>query len=122
MAEKKVVEDMTLAEFEAVPAIETFFSDEIPAFNFIVLLPTSEMYDNRYPVMNYVLVDEECYPIGRLARDNDCLELSNRQKKGWSGYWMIDCLPKSKLLRVHRGVQGKMSVDLISGLTSICAE
>ncbi len=100
--------NMTKKDFQELPEIETnSFNDK---FTSIVILPTNYVHDSGFKCMDYILVGRNSEPIGKISHGSDVLHIN-----GIGGYgknienmgsrikpisWGIDCLKKSKLLRL----------------------
>ncbi len=108
---EKPIENMTRKDFEALPARE-HWSKPVKC-NSIVLLPTRQMHDSGYRVMDFVACNGN-RPVCRLSGCSDVLNLDGIGGYGWkwteryvgvpkmippSG-WSVDCLPRSGLLRI----------------------
>lgn len=102
------VQNMTVADFLAIPERKRFDSD-IGLFHSLVILPMDYLHDSGYKCMDFVAVDEDGEPICKLSGCSDVLHLdgiggygksclvgvTNRPIQGWR----IDCLPCG-LLRI----------------------
>jgi len=107
--------EMTKKEFENLPERKSF-NEEVGEFDSIVILPTKYKHDSGYQCMDFVGCIED-RPIIRLS---GCSDVMNIEGIGGFGYnwlekhktnkevfritsvkaWGIDCLPKSRLLRI----------------------
>ncbi len=111
----KDVSEWTKVELEALPLAG--WEADIGEFNSLVILPTDRMHDSGYGAMDFVAV-KEGVPFAKLSGVSDVIHLDGIGGYGWSWLkafgglptlynrntpWMIDCLPKSGLLRIFTG-------------------
>jgi hypothetical protein len=97
----------TKKELEALPARE--WGEDIGEFDSLIILPTKHLHDSGFWCMDFVAVKGN-EPFCRLSGCSDVIQID-----GIGGYgewkqnvptvippkgWSIDCLKKSKLLRV----------------------
>ncbi len=116
------ISKMTRKEFDAVPLRN--WNDDIGPFRSMVILPgrIKDMHDSGYRAMDFVAVDDKDKPICRLSGCSDVIDIEGIGGLGKDWYktpadkrhvpntgWIIDCLPKSGLLRIFSG-RGNMTV------------
>jgi hypothetical protein len=107
----KTINAMTREEFSGVPFGE--WNKPPATFESLVIVPTTEIHDSGYLVMEFVLAGGDNLPICRLGGSDvvhldgiggygkDWLErLGTVPEHGPLSSWSIDCLPKSGLLRL----------------------
>jgi hypothetical protein len=116
----QIITKMTKKEFESLPVRK--WGEEISLCDSLVILPTNHKHDSGYMTMDFVACNEN-RPICRLSGCSDVLHID-----GIGGYgereegkffpdmikpraWSIDCLPKSKLLRLF-SAHGKIRCGL----------
>ena len=104
------VDEMTKEDFEKVPYREHWNSTEKPFYS-LVIIPTGEMHDSGWMMMDFVSVDRSGEPIARLSGCSDVLDLGGIGGYGnWKGgefprairpvAWHLDCLPKTGYIRL----------------------
>ena len=94
--EEKDINEWTVKEFQALP--RAVYGDDIKEIASLIILPTGKVHDSGFGTMDFVAVNKDGKPIARLSGHSDvlCIDWYNDSKKLWS----IDCLKKSKLLRI----------------------
>jgi|TARA_Y100000310_G_scaffold221497_1_gene223068 hypothetical protein len=104
------VDEMTRKDFEALPMRE--WNEDIGAFRSLVILPTRRIHDSGYVCMDFVAVDDNAEPICRLSECSDVVHIGGTSVLLGEGplkvAWSIDCMPKSKLLRLFTISQHKL--------------
>jgi len=106
------IEKMTRKDFLALPKRK--WNEDIGWFDSIIVLPMRHLHDSGYALMDFVACVEH-HPVCRLSGCSDVLELGGTAFvfTGHSSFhnsnigFSIDCLPKSKLLRIFPR-RGKM--------------
>lgn len=86
----KELNEMTKKEFEAVP----YLDEGNYTFNSFILLPTRKVHESGYSMFNAILLMGNTI-LGKIA-DYDVVNLEINDKE----YLGIDCLKKSKLIRI----------------------
>jgi hypothetical protein len=104
----KSINEMSRKDFESVPDRENWNSKI--EFRSMVILPQRTKHDSGYACMDFVAVDKNDFPICRLSGCSDVIHFDGISGMKWNGNgfenfpkssaWSIDCLFKSKLLRV----------------------
>ena len=109
--EVKDLGNWTKKEFESLPARE--WNQDIGEFDSLIIIPTTMLHDSGYKCMDYVAVLDNV-PKCRLSGCSDVLHingisgLGENWLKKYGGIpnkitpisWSIDCLKRSKLLRL----------------------
>lgn len=98
--------EMTRKEFEDLPLRKW---DEIIICNGIIILPgkAKDLHDSGYRCMDFVAV-QEGKPTCRLSGSSDVIHIEGIggfRRLQHSSSWLIDCLPKSGLLRLRARTQ-----------------
>ena len=114
---KKTTKDFSLwsiKEFKNLPPRD--WDENIGEFDSLVILPTEDIHDSGYRMMDFVAIDKKRGPLCRLSGRSDVIHIG-----GIGGYgkrmahflldkpdespipWSIDCLPVSGLLRIFCG-------------------
>lgn len=101
------VEYWTKKELEALPARK--WSEDIGEFDSLIILPTKHLHDSGFWCMDFVAVKGN-EPFCRLSGCSDVIRIYGISKDGELkqnvqtviplNEWKIDCLKKSKLLRL----------------------
>lgn len=106
------ITEMTRKDFEALPYRDSWNST-IKDIDSIVILPLRRKHDSGYQCMDFIACKEE-EAICRLAGGSDVLHIEGIGGFGHNWFkkygkcpettpstsWNIDCLPKSRLLRI----------------------
>jgi hypothetical protein len=99
----KNIEEMTRKEFEELPL--RGWDEDIGKFDSLIILPTKRKHDSGFGAMDFVAC-KGTLPICRLSGCSDVIHLGGMlNREHLSDYsWSIDCIYKSKLLRIfyHR--------------------
>ena len=96
--------EMTIEDFKNLKWRESWCSD-VPEFKSLVILPTGEMHDSGYMMMDFIAVDANNEPIMRISGCSDVLHINGIG--GWGNWrsgmsfpkyiepteWSLDCLP-----------------------------
>jgi len=107
LKEIKEVQDYTVKEFKELPSRE--WNEDVGEIDSLVILPLSKLHDSGYGLMDFIAVVGNV-PVCRLSGCSDVLHIGgitsviNKEQTGFT----IDCLPKSKLLRLF--VMGKKMI------------
>jgi len=121
----KTITEMTRKDFESVPNRK--HNEDIGLFDSLIIFPMREKHDSGYTCMDYISVIKN-QPTYRLS---GCSDVMHIQGIGGFGYdwlkkygtcpdmvpaiaWSIDCLYKSKLLRLFP-MGGKCRLKLKAG-------
>lgn len=108
------INDWDRSDFDALPCRK--WDEEIGEFDSLVILPTDEIHDSGYRLMDFVAV-RAGEPICRLSGCSDVLHINGiggfglNWLKRYNGVpsaippvdWSIDCLAKSGLLQLFIG-------------------
>jgi hypothetical protein len=122
------IHDMTRSDFEQLPHRD--WDEDIGQFDCLIILPTKHKHDSEFACMDFVACDGD-RPICRLSGCSDVVHINGIGGfgKDWTKKfggvptaippvdWSIDCLFKSKLLRLFTH-QYKLVVD--PALSSFC--
>lgn len=112
----RTLNDLTRADFLAVPSRERYDTD-IGPFDSLVILPMSYKHGSGYSCMDFVACRGE-EPVCRLSGSSDVVHIGGiggddfvrrfyADRGGYAGHalarhtsWSVDCLHKSKLARL----------------------
>lgn len=107
MRNKKDINEWSRKEFEALPHRE--WGQDIGLFDSLVILPTKHVHDSGYMCMDFIAVRNN-EPFMRISGCSDVIHINGIGGFGkYDGFiprlippigWSIDCLRKSKLLRL----------------------
>ncbi len=119
------VNNMTRKELEALPC--RAWDEDVGTFDWLVILPTRRKHDSGYRCIDFV-AGRGTSPVCRLSGCSDALHI-----EGIGGYgdnwpeiygavpslvpprgWMVDCLPRSGLLRLFCGSHGMKAGPALS--------
>ena len=112
--ETKKIKDLgswTKKEFESLPSVK--WNDDVGEFDSLIILPTKHTHDSGYKCMDFVTVLNDV-PVNRISGGSDVVHLGGIGGLGYDWInkyggvpiktkptaWHIDCLKKSKLLRI----------------------
>lgn len=115
---EKSINQWTKREFLALRDRE--WNEDIGEFDSLVILPTNNIHGSGFACMDFVAVNEG-KPICKLSGCSDLLHMGGIGGFGeWLGRelpefiepipWSIDCLKRSKLLRLFAGRKFKLKV------------
>jgi len=103
----KPIADWTRADFEALPTRK--WNEDVGLIDAIVILPRRKIHDSGYRMMDFAAIRGNT-PFCLLSGCSDALHFEGIGGMGkflgdsWAGPeaagWLIDCLPKSGLLRL----------------------
>lgn len=107
------VTSMTKEQFDDIPCRKGFNSDVQPFYS-LVIIPTGEMHESGFQMMDFVAVAKDETPIMKLSGCSDVLNIDGIGGYGnWNGNipisrpiqsWAIDCLPCGYLRLFCRGI------------------
>lgn len=113
--EEVKVTSMTKEQFDEVPCRESFDS-EVQQFHSLVIIPTGELHDSGFQIMDFVAVAKDGTPFLKISGCSDVLHIDGLGGLGdWRRSqtipqsrpieeWSIDCLPCGYLRLFCRGV------------------
>lgn len=94
------IEEMTQKDFHNLPIRK--WDEDIGKFDSLILLPTKRKHGSGFACMDFVACKGN-NPICRLSGCSDVVHLGgflNQEAHNYS--WSIDCIFKSKLLRIFK--------------------
>ena len=102
---------MSRKEFLEVPLVP--FGDPLPPCRGLVIIPENYNHESGFKAMQFVLLGDKFMPLCRIEGGSDVIDVEGIGGVGLGrdfekyetglGYcveWSIDCLPKSRLLRL----------------------
>ena len=124
--ERKKASAMTRKELQAVPH-RTNWHEKVVCSS-IIILPQRTKHDSGYAALDFVAVDREDYPVCTLSGCSDVIHIGGigGHNYEWDVYtqplpmtspcvsWSIDCLWKSKLLRIFASGHDLIAGDSLS--------
>ncbi len=114
MIQPQDLNEWSIKDFQSLPG--RGWNEEIEPFDSIVILPTEDIHTSGYACMDFVAINGNT-PICRLSGCSDVIHLNGIGGFGenWAEEygtvptkippiaWSVDCLSKSKLLRIFTG-------------------